>query len=181
MGDPGKTALVRERERARTAEQALAAARATPPTPPVPPTPGLVPPKPGDPPDFAALISAAVAQAIAPIQERDAQREAVQAAERIRDSVTTAATDRFHDSTDALAQVDLTQVTDGAGLPDTAKITAALDDLLKRKPHLGRAVDDRRRPPPGGAGGPASAPLDDRVKATLARMQSASGVKFAES
>jgi hypothetical protein len=124
-----------------------------------------------------------VAQAIAPIQERDAQREAVQAAERIRDSLTTAATDRFHDATDALAQVDLTQLTDGAGLPDPAKITSALDDLLKRKPHLGRAVDDRRRPASNGvgAGGPASAPLDDRVKATLSRMQSASGVKFAES
>jgi hypothetical protein len=72
-------------------------------------------------------------------------------------------------------------LTDGAGLPDPGKITFALDDLLKRKPHHGRAVDDRRRPAPGGAGGPASAPLDDRVKATLARMQSASGVKFAES
>lgn len=129
------------------------------------------------------MIQNAVNQAIAPIQQRDAEREAATAAERIRDSVSTAATERFHDPTDALAQVNLTTLTDGAGLPDQAKITAALDDLLKRKPHLGRAVDDRRRPPPGapvGAAGAATAPLDDRVKATLARMQASSGVKFAE-
>lgn len=173
LGDPGKTALVRERARATAAEQALARAA----KPPIPP-----PAKEGEQPDIAALINAGIAQAIAPLLDRDAQREAIQAAEKIRNSVTTAATERFHDATDALAQVDLTTLTDGVGLPDQAKITAALDEILKRKPHLGRAVDDRRRAAPGGAvgGTGASASLDDRVKASLARMQAATNVKFAE-
>lgn len=191
LGDPGKAALVRERARATAAEQALAAAR-KPPAPPPPPPSASAPPKahdvkPGDQTDIAAIVRDSVAQAvaaaIAPIQQRDAEREAQQAAEAIRGAVTAAATPLLFDASDALAHIDLTTVTDGTGKADPAKVTAALDDLLKRKPHLGRAVDPRRRAAPGagvGAAGDASAPLDDRVKATLARMQAASGVKFAD-
>jgi hypothetical protein len=184
LGDPGKAAIVRERQRATAAEQALAAARANPPTPPklVPPKP-IEPPKPGEPVDIAAQIRAGIEAAMAPLLERDATREASQAAEKIREAVTTAASERFHDASDALAQIDLTTLTDGEGKADPAKVTAALDDLLTRKPHLGKAVDNRRRAADGsligGAPG-AEAPLDDRVKATLARMQASTGVKFAE-
>lgn len=133
-------------------------------------------------PDIAALIQAAVDKALAPLQEATAQREAEQAAGRIRDAVTAAAGERFHDATDALTQVDLPSLTDGNGQPDPQKITVALDGLLTRKPHLGKPVDDRRRAAPGapvGATPGAVAPLDDRVKATLTRMQQATGVKFA--
>lgn len=189
LGDPGKAALVRERQRANAAEQALAAARAvsTPPKP-APPAAPPTPPKqqpPGEPggqPDIAALIEAAVAKATAPLLDAQAQRDAEAAAGRIQQAVTAAAGERFYDPTDALAQIDLASVTDGNGQPDAAKITAALDALLQRKPHLGRPTDDRRRAAPSsgvGSGGSSSIPLDDRVKATLARMQSATGVRFA--
>lgn len=179
LGDPGKTALVRERQRATAAETALAAARATPPKPADPPKP----PADGGQPDIAALIRDAVKQAVNPLLERDLQRETEAAAAAIRDSVVSAAGERFHDVTDALAQVDLTQLTDGNGRPDKPKIDAALDELLTRKPHLGKAIDPRRQTPPGtplGGGGGTQGPLDDRVKATLARMQSSAGVKFAD-
>lgn len=178
LGDPGKAAIVRERARATAAEQALAVAR----TPPAPPKPAPAP-KAGETADLGEQIRAAVEAAIAPLAQREAQREASQAAEKVRDAVSTAAGFRFHDATDALTQVDLASLTDGEGRADPQKITAALDDLLTRKPHLGKAVDDRRRAAPGspiGAAGGSAAPLDDRVKATLARMQAAGGVKFAD-
>jgi hypothetical protein len=187
LGDPGKAALVRERQRAAAAEQALAAERAKKPTPPKPNDP----PKPTDPPkgpdgqpDIAAIVQQAVAAATAPLLEAQAQREADAAAAVIRDAVTTAASTRFYDPTDALAQIDLTTLTDGNGRPDQQKVTTALDDLLTRKPHLGKVVDTRRQAPLGtpiGAGGGPSAPLEDRVKATLAQMQSTVGVKLAGS
>lgn len=176
LGDPGKNALVRERNRATAAERALAAARAARPEPPKVEPAKQEPapqPKPGEQPDIGALIQAAVTQALAPIQEAQAQRDAAEAAGRIRETVTTAASERFHDATDALAHVDLAGLTDGTGRPDPAKITTALDDLLTRKPHLGRVVDDRRRAAPGsahGAGGGTTSSLDDRVKAQLELM-----------
>lgn len=186
LGDPGKNAIVRERQRAAAAEQALAAERArNAPRPPQPPKPND-PPKPGPDgqPDMAAIIQQAVQAAVSPLLERDAQREAAEAAARIQTAVMTAAGARFHDPTDALAQVDLSGLTDGNGGPDQQKIETALGDLLTRKPHLGKVVDTRRQAPPGTpiGGGPTdpSIPLDDRVKATLARMQSSAGVKFAE-
>lgn len=163
LGDPGKTALVRERQRATAAEQALAAHRADPP-----PTD-----KDGKP-DIAAIVQQAVQAAVNPLIERDAAREAAQAAEKIRDTVTTAAGERFHDASDALAQIDLTTLTDGNGAVDQTKLTAALDDLLTRKPHLGKAVDNRRRAPDGSPIGAtpisATSSLEDRVKAQLALM-----------
>jgi hypothetical protein len=187
LGDPGKNAIVRERQRAAAAEQALAAERAKNTSKPKPPEP----PKPADPPktgtdgqpDIAALIQQAVQAATAPLLEAQVQRDAESAATRIRDAVMTAAGTRFHDPTDALAHIDLTTLTDGNGQVDQQKVTAALDDLLTRKPHLGKVVDTRRQAPPGTPIGSASnpaAPLDDRVKATLARMQATSGVKFAD-
>lgn len=184
LGDPGKAAIVRERERASAAERALAAERAKVPKPA---PPKADPPSPSksddDQPDIAAIIKDAVAQAVKPFQDAQAQAEADRAATAIADAVTAAAKDRFHDPSDALAGIDLTGVTDGNGRPDQTKIDDALKDLLTRKPHLGKPDDGRRRPPAGapvGAGGGSSIPLDDRVKATLARMQSASGVKFAD-
>lgn len=184
LGDPGKSALVRERGRATAAEQALAAARTTPPAPrPAPPTKPADPPKgPDGQPDLAAIVQQAVTAAIAPFQEAEARREAESAASTIRDAVTSAASTRFHDSTDALLHIDLTTLTDGTGRPDQQKISTALDDLLTRKPHLGKVIDPRRQAPPGtpiGGGVVGSTvPLDDRVKATLARMQQTTGVKF---
>lgn len=183
LGDPGKTAIVRERAARTAAEQALAAARATNPPRPAAPQPSEPPKGPDGKPDIAALIQQAVTAATAPLLEAQAQRDAEAAATVIRDAVVTAATERFHDASDALAQVDLTTLTDGNGRPDQTKVTAALDELLTRKPHLGKAVDTRRRAADGsviGSGGAPAAPLDDRVKATLARMQAASGVKFAD-
>jgi hypothetical protein len=184
LGDPGKAALVRERGRATAAEQALAAARTGPKPPaPQPPAPAAPAADPKGDPDLATLVQQAVTAALQPLQDATAQREAEQAATAIRDAVNTAAVERFHDPTDALTQVDLASLTDGTGRPDPQKITAALDALLIRKPHLGRPVDDRRRAAPGtpvGATPGSTAPLDDRVKATLARMQSGSGVKFAD-
>lgn len=188
LGDPGKNAIVRERQRAAAAEQALVAERAKhTPTPPPKSEHG----KSNDPPkssaegqpDLAAIVQQAVAAATAPLLEAQAQRDAETAARAIRDAVTTSAATRFHDATDALAQIDLTTLTDGNGQVDQQKVTTALDDLLTRKPHLGKVVDTRRHAPDGtpigGGLGPA-APLDDRVKATLARMQASTGVKFAD-
>lgn len=189
LGDAGQQAIVRERERANAAERALAASRARPAPPKDgPPKPGDGP-KPGDPPkpsdgpkpgdnklDVAALIEQAVTKAVQPFVQRDQEREAATAASRIQEAVTAAAKDRFHDATDALS-IDLASVTDGQGGPDTTKIGAALEDLLKRKPHLGK--DPRPHAAPGyGAAQPAGpASLDERVKAQLAEMQAQTGVR----
>jgi hypothetical protein len=178
LGDPGKAALVRERTARQAAEQQLRQAQAQP-TQPAQPQPQA---NGGQQPDMATLISNAVAAAIAPITQRDAQREADQTNERIRTAVSTAAQERLHDPTDALANINLTAVTDGNGQADPTKITAALDELVARKPHLGKIVDPRRRIDPtaalGGApGGGATHPQDERVKATLAQMQAAMGIK----
>lgn len=177
LGDPGKTALVRERERANAAERALAAARSS-----QPPKQESKKDEPKDPPkdpdknetpDFAALMKKAVDEAMAPMLQRDQEREAAQAAERVFEEVQKVAKERFHDPTDALVQVDTTKLIDDSGKPDKAKITTALDDLLKRKPHLGRAVDDRRRAAPGSplGGGVPTGSLEDRKKAYLDLMK----------
>lgn len=176
LGDPGKAALVRERQARTAAEQALAAARgATPPKPAQPKPVEQVKGTDGQS-DIAALVAAAVQQAIGPLQETLAQRDAEAAAQVIRSAVATAAAERFHDATDALAQLDLASLTDGNARPDPAKITDALDELLARKPHLGKAVDNRRRAAGGaligGAPGGAALTLEDRVKEQLALMAS---------
>ena len=185
LGDPGKAALTREREARRAAEQALAAHRsAPPPAPPKAPTPPAPPPTgPDGQLDIAAMIERAVSAAVTPLHEAQAQRDADAAALVIRDAVTAAAGVRMHDANDALTQIDLTTVTDGNGRPDPAKITAALDALLQAKPYLGRVNDPRRRAPADAlvGGTPGFVPsLDDRTKASLARMQAAAGVAFAD-
>jgi hypothetical protein len=188
LGDPGRAAIVREREARQAAERALAASRArpTPPKPNEPPKPAPnEPPKgteSGEQLDVAAIVQQAVAAAIKPFTEREEQREADEAAGRVREAVLNAAKPRFHDATDALASIDLTAVLDGNGQADSTKIQAALDDLLTRKPHLGKVVDDRRFAQPGAGPTPGGStpPLNDRVKATLARMQERAGVKFAD-
>lgn len=188
LGDPGRTALTRERERRQAAERALAASRARP-TPPAPtPKPDDGKP-PADPPkdpsgniDVAAIVQQAVEAAIKPFQEREEQREADEAAGAVQKAVLDAAKLVLHDETDALTGISLVSVVDDQGRADPVKVQAALKDLVTRKPHLAKVIDDRRfapddvGPTPGGS----TRPLNDRVKDTLARMQERAGVKFAD-
>ena len=201
LGDAGRTALTREREARQAAERALAATRARP-TPPgsrsgdqgkdSAPNGGQnggqgahnqgteTVGKAGEI-DVEAIVTRAVQAAVKPFQEREEQREADEAAGRVRDAVLDAAKLRFHDATDALASIDLTTVLDGNGQPDSAKIGTAIEDLLKRKPLLGKVIDDQRHAPDGAGAttGGSTRPLNDRVKDKLARMQERAGVKFA--
>lgn len=174
LGDPGKRALVRERERATTAERERDEAKRQAPKPAPPAGQQATPPAKDDKsgegdqtPDIAALIASAVDAALAPIK-------AEQQASAIRDGLLAAARGRLHDANDALAHIDLTTLTDGSGRADAAKITAALDKLATDKPHLVKPAA------PGYFGG-AAAPTaneDDQVKAALAKMQGATGVKL---
>lgn len=176
LGDPGNAALVRERARATAAEQALAAERAKniPKPAPKPPDPAPKPDEKPDPNDVGELIRRHVEAALTPFRDAEAARQATQAAERIRDAVQSAAKARFHDPGDAITQIDLSSLTDGQGRADEAKVKAALDDLLTRKPYLGKAVDTRRRGTPGSPVGATpngnAKSLEDRVKEQLALM-----------
>jgi len=192
LGDPGKAAIVRERERATTAERQLAEARRqqTPAAPTPQPPPAAQPtapaqhPQPGQPQDTQSQIAAAVQAALQPFVAAQQQRDATEAAGRIRDAVSAAAAERFHDVGDALAHLDLTQVTDGAGGVDAAKVAAALDTLLTAKPYLGKPLDPRRRVAAGvplGATGATPVSLEDRTKSVLAQMQASAGIKLAGS
>lgn len=178
LGDPGKRAIVRERERADTAERSLAAARQRPvppksPEAPKPPEGGA---KPGEQPDFAALIQQAVSEAVKPFQQAEEQRQTQEAAAKVQQSVVEAAQARLHDATDALTNIDLTTVVNDQGAVDPAKVKTALDDLVTRKPHLAK-VGERLAPPGIGGGAPASATDGEKVKAVLADMQRATGVR----
>ena len=186
LGDPGKRAIVRERERATKAEQELAAARATAKPKPAPPKQqdsGKGDEQKPDPTDVAGIVAQAVAAALKPFEEREQQREAEQAASLVVAKVTESAKGRLHDASDALAHVDLAALVDESGRPDDAKITAALDSLVQAKPHLAKVVDDRRRAAPGSpiGGAAPTVSMDERVKATLTKMQAAAGVKLAGS
>lgn len=182
LGDPGRKALVRERERADAAERALAASRARPAAPPKPEAPAApaAPAKPEAPKsgelDIAAIVQQAVDAAVKPFREAEEQRTTQQAAEKIRTSVLDAAKTRLHDATDALANVDLTTVVNDQGQADPARIKTALDDLVSRKPHLAKS-GERIAPPGIGGGAPAGATDADKVKAVLADMQRATGVR----
>lgn len=182
LGDPGKRALVREREARTKAEADLAAASAKPTPKPAPPK-STDPPKSedrnGTDPDIAAIVQQAVEAAIKPFQEREEQRETEAAAQRVADALTGAAQGRLHDPSDALANIDLTTLTDGNGAPDAVKISTALDELVERKPHLAARRFPGQDAFMGGSGG-TNLSMDDKVKATLAKMQQSSGVKFAE-
>jgi len=180
LGDPGRAAILREREARQAAERALAAARARP-TPPAhrPAGPSGSAPQSGPPatsePDVTAIVQQAVEAALKPFQEREAQRDAEQAASRVRDAVLEAAKPLLHDASDALAGIDLTTVIDEQGRADASKVDAALKDLTTRKPHL--AKYGRQAPVGIGGGGPAALTDADKVKAILADMQRATGVR----
>lgn len=177
LGDPGKRALVRERQRATDAEQRLAAALTPKPKPPTP-APKAPEPKPdGEQSDMAALIQAAVEAAVAPLRQAQEQQAADAQARVVIDAVKAAAAPLLHDATDAL-QIDLTAVIDTNGQPDHAKIRAALDALTQAKPHLVKAQPFARQGDPTLYGAPAGASVEDKVKASLARMQAASGIKL---
>ena len=181
LGDPGKQAIVRERDRANAAERALAAARAKPAPPKKttePPKPAEPPaPKDGDQPDFAAIIKQAVSEAVKPFAEAEERRQTETAAEKIRTAVVDAATPLLHDATDALANIDLTTVVTDQGTADAEKLKTALDDLVKRKPHLAKAGQQRLAPPGIGGGAPAGTTEGEKVKAALEEMQRATGVR----
>lgn len=200
LGDPGKTAIVREREARATAERELAAARAAAAARPAPPagqqtttqtqagqqqtatTTGETGKGKDGEMDIAAIVQEAVTAAVTPLKQEIDGWKAGQAAEKITTAVTTAAASTFHDPTDVLAQIDLTALTDGQGGPDQAKIAKALEDLAAAKPHLVKPFDTSRRPAPGtpiGSTGPAAVSIDDQVKARLAKMQQTTGIRLA--
>lgn len=184
LSAPGKAALTREREARHAAERALAASRARPAPPKAPATPPAAPAappredtdKPGGQPDIAAIVQQAVAAAIKPFTDREEQKATMDAAEKVRDAVLEAAKPLLHDSTDALASIDLTTVVNEQGQADPVKVKTALTDLVTRKPHL--AKSQQRIAPPGiGGGAPAGATDAEKVKAVLADMQRATGVR----
>jgi hypothetical protein len=180
LGDPGRTAILREREARQTAERALAAARArpTPPAKKAAPAAGTQSQdKPaGGEADVAAIVQQAVEAALKPFQEREAQRDAEQAANLVRDAVLKAAEPLLHDASDALAGIDLTSVVDDQGRADAAKVDAALKDLATRKPHLAK-YGTRQAPVGIGGGAPAALTDAEKVKSILADMQRATGVR----
>lgn len=186
LGDPGRRAITRERERADAAERALAASRARP-APPRQDPPKQDPPKQdpnpktGDQSDLAAIVQQAVQAAVKPFIDAQQQAQAQTAAERVQTAVLDAAKDRFHDATDALANIDLTGVVDDQGRADPAKIKTALDDLVTRKPHLAKTPGARLAPPGIGGGAPAGVTEGEKVKAVLADMQRATGVRLPHS
>ena len=173
LGDPGKQALVRERQRATDAERKLAAALAPKPKPPAP-----APKANGEPGDMAALIQAAVEAAVAPLRQAQEQQAIDAQARAVIDAVKAAAADRLHDASDATSLLDLTALVGADGAPDTAKVTAAINDLVAAKPHLARPQPYGRQGNPALYGAPAGPSAEDKVKASLARMQAASGIKL---
>lgn len=187
LGDPGRAALTREREARQAAERALAASRARP-NPPGGPAAKTPEPKPADAPkvpeppkpgevDVAAIVKQAVEAAVAPFREAEERRQTETAAERVRAAVLDAAKPVLHDATDALTGIDLAGVVNDQGVADTDKVKSALEDLVKRKPHLAKAP--QRVAPNGiGGGGPVGATDAEKVKAVLADMQRSTGVRL---
>lgn len=175
LGDPGKKAIVREREAREKAEQALAASRAKP-TPPKSTVKPEAPVKPESTTevDIAAIVDQAVKAAVKPFQEAEEQRTAQSAAEKVRSVVLESAKVKLQDATDAL-QIDLTTVLDESGVADPAKVTAALDALVKAKPHL--AKSETRFAPFGIGSSPAPSNPKERTADILRGMQSATGVR----
>lgn len=182
LGDPGKRAIVRERSRAEAAERALAASRQRP-APPKNTAPPKADDKPaGDPPktneiDVEAIVTRAVQAAVKPFQEAEERRATEDAANKVRDAVLEAARPRLHDATDALSGIDLASVVDEQGKADPDKLKTALDDLVTRKPHLAKTTT-RVAPPGIGGGGPVGTTDAEKVKAVLADMQRATGVRL---
>lgn len=186
LGDPGKQALVRERQARSEAEQARAqaererdAARARP-APPKDQQPaqqaGQQPPgQQAQQPDIAAIVKQAVDAAIKPFADAEQQRQTDAAAGRVRDAVVEAAKPLLHDATDAL-QIDLASVVNDQGAADAEKVKKALETLITAKPHLAK-TGTRQAPPGIGGGGPATPTDAEKVKETLARMQKSTGLR----
>jgi len=193
LGDPGKAAIVREREARQEAERQLAAARARPTPPAKSPdnsgagqqqstapaqTPATSSPAAGaDQQDIAAIVQQAVQAAIAPFQQAEEERRTQEAAQAIQATVKTAAKDILHDPSDALVNIDLTKVVNEQGQADPQKVTAELEELVKRKPYLAKS-GPRFAPPGIGGGAPAATTDAEKVKAVLADMQKATGVRL---
>lgn len=181
LGDPGKRAIVRERERAERAERALVTARSAERI-------GLTPDpaesqQGGEKIDIADVIAQAVAAAVAPFEQERTQRRQSEEQALITDAIRKAAEPRFHDAQDALLRVDATTVVGADGQPDPTKITAALDGLMAASPHLAKPVDTRRHYDPSNPVGGTQPPADaaEKVKEALDRMKAATGIKLAES
>jgi hypothetical protein len=96
--------------------------------------------------------------------ERAAEAASKATARAVRAEVKAAAAD-FADPEDAAAFLDLTAYTSDDGEIDTEAISADLEALLERKPHLRRPVaepDKRRQPKPDpGQGARPSQPVTD--------------------
>ena len=187
LSDPGKAALVRERDARSAAERQLAAYRQTQPTPPAqppaePPAPAapvVDPSAPMNADAIAAIVQQSVAAALKPIQDAEAARTAAAAQQALTLAVTEASRPKFLDPSDVLADIGANQVAlvDDTGTPDHSKITAALDDLAKRKPHL---LKPGQRQAPAGLGAGAPTPSNqegERVNESLKRMQAATGAR----
>ena len=149
LGPKGTKALAAMKDRARKAEREARAFKAL----------GLTPEqiqaladgsgKPDDGEGDADKIAAAVAKAT-----KDAEREAnTKAAQRVlRSEIRAQASATFEDPSDALAFLDLKDFDlDDDGEPDADQIKEALEDLLARKPRLGKVTAQ------GGTGGSGSA------------------------
>lgn len=182
LGDPGKAAIVREREARQEAERKLAAAQARPappkaPAAPAPAVPAAPSPGNGTEQDIAKIVNDAVAAAIKPFQEEREQQRLAEAAGKIQTAVLEAAKTVLQDESDAIANIDLTTVVNDQGQADPAKIQDALKTLVEKKPHL--AKSPIRIAPPGIGGGlPAATTEADKVKAALEHMQRSTGVRL---
>lgn len=96
-----------------------------------------------------------------------AQKRAAQLQERtVRAEIKAYAADQFADPEDAAAFLQLTDYVDGDGDVDSERIKADLADLLKRKPHLGKAEPFRRPAPDPHQGSSANGrpPSDPRAE-----------------
>jgi hypothetical protein len=146
LGDPGRTALRRERQARVEAERQLRAATAAQPQPAPAPPPGRHAAPSGDP-DIASLIRDAVTAAVAPLQERFAAQDQASAAQMIQERAAAV----LADPRDA-ALLDPARIsTDGR--PDPARIDAELAALVRDRPHLVRrpAFGTTIAPPQTGA------------------------------
>lgn len=137
LGESGKSALEKERRRAREAERTLREAE---------------------------RARRDLEKKIKQFEDRD-KSEIERAAERaadaekrmqalteraVRSEVRALAAEGFKDSADAIAFLDLSAYVDDDGEIDSERIKADLADLLERKPHLAKAAaePEKRRPAP---------------------------------
>lgn len=100
--------------------------------------------------------------------ERAAETAAKATARAVKAEVKALASDAFADPTDADLLGDLSKYVDSDGEIDTEAISADLDDLLERKPHLRKAAPGSQKKPapkpdPGQGSRPAEPPTDFRT------------------